>query len=172
MFRVQCHRHGRQNLFLRIRVALIDFRGDGDERFVFQFANRRGSGAGKNEQPLQWQFAPFFNHVKDVLLAFGKFRLTSHGIEPHEQSLFESRVLFAHSVREYTLQCDFRRAAVVVCNPAREFEHLRRDEAWCADDFCNRPQICVRALFENFSHHAIHLAWPKGNFHARADVDA
>ena len=73
MRRIQRERLRRQNGFARIRIAFGNFRGDFNQAAVFELANGCGGGFGEFEQFGQQNFAPFFDDVPDILLAFRQF---------------------------------------------------------------------------------------------------
>jgi hypothetical protein len=90
----------------------------------------------------------------------------------HEQAFLEPCIFLAHGVGQDALERNLRRAAVVVRNPSRELEHLRRHETVRADDLRDGPQVRVRALLDDRGHDAVHLARAEGDFDARAHVNA
>ena len=88
-----------------------------------------------------------------------------------KQSLAPAGFLLAHGFGQNGFQRGFRRATVVIGNPAREFQDLRRDERLGADDFQNGFEIGMCGFLgeggdatQNFSRAEWHL-------YAAADLD-
>ncbi len=155
-----------------IRITFGNLGSDLNQAAIFEFADGGGGGFGQLDQLLQRQLAPFFNDVPNFLLAFGQFRkFAAHRQRADEQSLAPAGFFLAHGFGQNGFQRGFRRAAVVIGNPARELQDLRRDERLGADDFQNWFEIGVRGFFgeggdatKNFSRAERHL-------HAAADLD-
>ena len=105
------------------------------------------------------------------------WRLGSFGNSPldrqraDEQLLAPAGFFLAHGFGQDGFQRDFRRAAVIFGNPAREFQHLRRDERLRADDLENRLEIGVRGFLGQRGDDAENLARAERHLHAAADVD-
>ena len=57
--------------FARIRIALGNLRGDGNQALILEPPNRRGRCVHELEQLLQRKLAAFFKDVPDFRLAFG-----------------------------------------------------------------------------------------------------
>ena len=172
MRRIQHDGLRRQNGFARIRIALGNFRSDFNQAAIFQFANGGGSRFGKFEQFGQQNFAPFFDDVPNVLLAFRQFRkFTAQRQRADEQLFFPAFLFLAHGFGQNAFQRGLRRAAIIFANPAREFQNFRRHQSLRADDFENGFEFGVRRFLgergdtsENFPRAERHL-------HAAADFD-
>ena len=159
-------------MFARVGIALGNLRGDFDQAAVFEFADGGGGGFGQFDQFRQRQFAPFLDDVPDFLLAFGQFRkFAAHRQRADKQSLAPAGFLLAHGFGQNGFQRDFRRAAVVIGNPARELQDLRRDERLRADDFENGFEIGVRRFLGERGDAAENLARAERHLHAAADLD-
>ena len=131
--RIQRQRLRRQNVFAGIGIALGNLRGDFHQAAVFEFADGRGGRLGQFDQFLQRQFAPFLDDVPDFLLAFRQFgKFAGHRQRADKKPFAPAGFLLAHGLGQNGFQRDFRRAAVIVRNPAREFQNLRRHESRAA----------------------------------------
>ena len=170
--RIQRQRLRRQNVLAGIRIALGNLRGDFDQTAVFEFADGGGGGFGQFDQFRQRQFAPFLDDVPDFLLAFGQFRkFAAHRQRADKQAFAPAGFFLAHGFGQNGFQRDFRRAAVIIGNPAREFQDLRRDERLRADDFENGFEIGVCRFLGERGDAAQNFSRAERHLHAAAHLD-
>ena len=162
----------RQNGFARIRVALGNFRGDFHEAAIFELAHGGGGGFGEREQFGQQHFAAFLDNIPNVLLTLWQFRkFTARRQRADEQLFFPAISFLADGFGQNAFQRRLRRAAIILGNPAREFQHLGRDERLRADDFENGLEICVTGFFGNGGDDAENFARPERHLHPAADIN-
>jgi hypothetical protein len=163
--RIQSQRLRRQDVFAGIRIAFGNLRGNLNQAAILEFADGGGGGFGQLDQFLQRQLAPLLDDVPNFLLALGQLRkFAAHRQRADKQPLAPAGFLLAHGFGQNAFECDFRRAAVVLGNPARKFQDFRRDERLRADNFQNWFEIGVCRFFgergdatQNFSRAEWHL---------------
>jgi hypothetical protein len=120
----------------------------------------------------QRHFAPFLDDVPDFLLALGQLRkFAAHRQRADKQPFAPAGFLLAHGFGQDGFQRGFRRAAIVLGNPAREFQDLRRDERLRADDFENGFEIGVRRFLGERGDAAENFARAERHLHAAAHLD-
>ncbi len=137
--RIQRQRLRRQDVFAGVRIAFGNLRGNLNQAAILKFADGGGGGFGQFDQFLQRQLVPLLDDVPDFLLTLGQLRkFATHRQRADKQPLAPAGFLLAHGFGQDGFQRGFRRAAVVLGNPARKFQDLRRDERLCADNFQNR----------------------------------
>ena len=171
LLRVHRQRLGAADHVLRIRIALGDLVGDGNEVLVFEAADGLGGGLGEFEEFLQRHLAALFEVVENLLLALGELRgLAGRREETDEEAFAPAVLLAANDLGQHALQGGLRRAAVVVRDPARELEHAGRDEGLLADDAGEVTEVRVRGLLGECRDAAHDLPVAEGHLHARADL--
>ena len=162
-------------MFARIRIAFGNLRGKFDQAAVFKFADRGGGGFGKLDQFGQRQFASFFDNVPNLLLALGQFwKFAAHRQCTNKQSLAPAGFLLAHGFWQDGFQGDFRRAAVIIRNPASELQNLWRDESRTAgrtSDPQNGFEVGNRGFFCKGSDIAKNFSRTEWHLHAAAHFD-
>jgi len=155
-----------------IRIAFRNLRGDFDEAAIFKFADGGGGRFGELDQFLQRQLASFLDDVPNFLLAFWQFGKFATDRQRADKKPFAPAGFFlAHGFRQNGFQCDFRRAAVIIRNPTREFQNFRRDERLHTDDFENRFEFCMCGFFGERGHTAENFSRAEWHLHAAADFN-
>ena len=169
--RIERQRLRRQNVLACIRVALGNLGGDGDPPFILQSSNRPRRRLSQFEQFMQRQLAPFFDDVPDLLLPFSEpGQLPLEGERAHEEPLAPAGLFVADGVGQDALEGDFRRATIILADPAGEFENFRRHQRLLADDFQDRLQIGVRRFLRQRRHTTHHFARPEWNLDAAPHI--
>ena len=143
-----------------------------DQALVFQAVQGHGGGAGLAQQILHGQFFGRAGHVEDFQLALAQF---GHGFrrgQGADEELFAPAFLFlAHRLRQDAFEGDFRRAAIVLGQPARQFQDFGGDVRLASDGFDDGAQVGMRRICQQGGHAAQHLALGEGHFDTGADFD-
>ena len=155
-----------------IRIAFGNFGSDLNQTAVFKFSDGGGAGFSEFDQFRQRQLAPFLDDVPNFLLAFGQLRkFAAHRQRADKQAFAPAGFLLAHGFGQDGFQCDFRRAAIVLGNPAREFQDFRRDERLHTDDFENGFEIGVGRFFGKRGDATQNFSRAEGHLHTAAHLD-
>ena len=161
----------RQDFLARIRVAFGNFIRDGNQAAIFEFANGGRRGFRQRDKFRQQNLPPLLNDVPNFELTLGKFgKFSDDWQRANKQPLAPTRVLMAHGFGQHGLECDLRRAAVIVRNPARELEDFGRHERLCADDFENGFESRVRRFLRHRRNDAENFPRAERNLYPTAHV--
>src|SRR5947209_17845512 len=87
------------------------------------------------------------------------------------QPLSPAGFLLAHGLGQDAFESDLRRAAIVVGNPAGQFQDLGGHEGLCSDDSKNGLELCMCRLLGQTSYTAHYLSPTKGHLNAAANAD-
>ena len=171
LFGVERQRLGGHDFLIGIGIALGNLRGNFNQALVLELANGWRGCAGNLQQLLQRQRAGFLDHLIDLQLAFGQF---PHAViarqQPHVKPFSPAFLLLAHRIGQHTLEGGLRRAAIILGNPAGQFEHSRRHQRLRANDFGYGLKCVVIRLFSQTGHAPEHLSAAERHLHTRAHL--
>ena len=164
---------GRDELFVGVRIALGDLRGDFDEVFVFELADGLGGGAGEAQQFLQRNGAVLLDDVIDFRLPFGqRVNAVRAGQHAHIEAFSPAFLFLSNGIGQHALEGGLGRAAIIIGHPTRQLEHARSHQRLRADDFENRFERFESRRLRQRCHAAEHLPPSEWHFHARAHLNA
>ncbi len=168
LLRVQRQRLRRQNLLIRVGIALRHLGGDRHHPLVLQSPQCLPRRPRRRQQLLQRHLTLRPQQRQHFLLAPRQLgHLARRSRQSHHQSLTPARLLLPHRLGQDALQRNLRRTAVVIRNPPGQLQHPRRHERWRSHHPQDGPQVRMRRMLHQRRHAPRNLPRTKGNFHPR-----
>ena len=161
---IEGQRRGRDDEFPRVRIPLVDLRGDAHQPLVFEFAHRFGRRLTEPEQLLQRQLPPFVDDAPDRFLSrreLGHFADDRQGV--HMETFTPTGLLLSDGLRQHALEGRLDGAAVVRSNPTGQLQHLWGDQSLRSEHIQDRLEMGLRRRLRQLGHHSQHLTMPKGH---------
>ena len=153
-----------------VGIALGNFRGNGDQSAIFQFAHRGCRRCGQRNQFGQQYFTALLHHLPYRLLPLRQFReFAVRGQRPHQQALAPSGVFLAHRFGQHGFQRGFGGATVITTHPASQGEHFRGNQRLRTNNFQNRFEAGIAGFLGHGGNHAQDVSRTEGNLHTAAD---